>query len=124
MLPTMAAPGELVLTGLRELIAVLAQAANDVAVTGVDVGAEVLHVALAGLAPLHEPRLQVAQLLLAGRRQLVGVLLEAVTEAAGSRCDVRAELLHVRTTGAGAVFGARRQRCHRQRGGPCCKPGD
>jgi hypothetical protein len=74
---TAAMPGEQVLTALRKLISVLAQAPEDGAVAGGHAGAERLYVVLAGLSPRGDLRLNARQPLLTRGGQLARAPLQA-----------------------------------------------
>ena len=113
--PTMAS--DLIAAGLRQLLAVLAQAPHDVPAAGFDLSAELLHVTLAGLLPRLCLGLHLLQMFLTRGGQLGGVLLEAVPESAASRFDVGAELLDLLTARSAPTFSMRRNRRDTQRRG-------
>lgn len=75
-------PGELIPTGRREIISVLAQTTRHVAAGDIDLVAEFLYVVLTCQAPRGRLAFSAAQTLLAGGRELGGVLLQTFTAAA------------------------------------------
>jgi hypothetical protein len=126
---------EQILTGLRQLTLMFAQALADAPGTGASITAERLRVAPTSLLPRGDLGLHRIQLLLAGCRQLTRVLLEAAgkrtaagrevraerrqTIAEGARAwgDVGAERLQVLTTRASTMVAVCQGRCDRQRHG-------
>jgi hypothetical protein len=127
--------GQQILTRLRQLSLMFAQALADAPGAGGNITAERLHVAPTRLLPGGDLGLHLIQVLLAGRRQHIGVLLQAarkragagrevraerrqtIAEAAGAGCDIGAKRLQVLTTCASTTVAVGQNWCHRERQG-------